>query len=148
MHAVSGKRRELSSSIYYIYFRPLYKWTELVMTPLDIQNNTSTDSVRPKNTKRDSTDTPHNHSTNNNVIPKTTQTGFIARLHAFLPPNFTSSSNIQSVPEVLKPPQPNYLKIRIITWNMHDSLPKARGLAFPTSCTSDEISYREIWRIS
>ncbi|KIJ52652.1 hypothetical protein M422DRAFT_202876 [Sphaerobolus stellatus SS14] len=65
-------------------------------------------------------------SSNLNTVPRYIQPGFIARLQAaFFPPSLPHNAlTLQEPINSPKPILPKYIKTRIITWNMHDSLPK------------------------
>lgn len=58
-----------------------------------------------------------------NRSPRLGPPGVIARLQALFPPSPTVSHDAVALPS---PSSPDFIKIRIITWNMHDSLPKVR----------------------
>src|SRR6266404_4361793 len=55
-------------------------------------------------------------------------TALFTRLHALLPQGphstHTSSHDGNSSLPTAQPRQPTFLKVRIVTWNMHESLPK------------------------
>lgn len=66
--------------------------------------------------------------------------GVLARLQGLFPPSLSSSQSIPTPtvsPNAVTSPlvsNPEFIKIRIITWNMHDSLPKVRLMTL--SCNS------------
>lgn len=78
---------------------------------------------------------------NFNTYLRIGQSNMLARLHSLLPsaistknamdlPTLQATSQSSMIPEssVPKPtqPAPRPLKVRIVTWNMHDTLPKVR----------------------
>lgn len=82
----------------------------------------------------------------------------LARLHSFLPSaKFTKSamdlqtqqatSQSSVIPETSVPkptqPAPRPLKVRIVTWNMHDTLPKVRCFLASTGYPSFVVSFNQ-----
>ncbi|KAI1797486.1 DNase I-like protein [Ganoderma leucocontextum] len=73
-----------------------------------------------------SPDVPHHPSR----PPRPAHSNVLARLQALLPSSHPSAASPQpsQPPPVLPPvppkPLPKFIKVRILTWNMHDSLPK------------------------